>query len=33
MGIKEKFGVETGRWEEYKTKMQAFLQEKLGLEI
>ena len=33
MAIKEKFGVEIERWKEYKTKVEVFLQEKLGLEI
>ena len=32
MGIKEKFGVESETWEENKTKVKVFLQEKLGLE-
>ena len=33
MAIKEKFGVKKQRWEEYKTKVKVFLQEKLGLDI
>ena len=32
MGIKEKSGVESERWEESETKVKVFLQEKLGLE-
>ena len=32
MGIKEKSGVESETWEESKTNVKVFLQEKLGLE-
>ena len=32
MGIKEKSGVESETWEESETKVEVFLQEKLGLE-
>ena len=32
MGIKEKSGVESEKWEESETKVKVFLQEKLGLE-
>ena len=32
MGIKEKSGVESETWEKSKTKLEVFLQEKLGLE-
>ena len=32
MGIREESGVESETWEESKSKMKVFLQEKLGLE-